>query len=104
MSAYPPQQGGVPPYAPPPYQPQGPMYDPMQVAAPTYATFWLRFAAVFIDGLIVGIPLNVIYVVLGLFGSIASTLISVVAYLLYEGLLLFYRNGQTVGKQVVKIR
>jgi uncharacterized RDD family membrane protein YckC len=105
MSAYPPQQGGVPPYAPPPYQPQGPMYDPMQASVtPAYASFWIRFAAALIDGLIVGVPLNIIYAALGIFGSIGGTLISLVAYLLYEGLLLTYRNGQTIGKQLVNIR
>jgi uncharacterized RDD family membrane protein YckC len=73
-------------------------------ATPAYASFWIRFAAVLIDGLIVGIPLNIILIALGLFGSIASSLISAVAYLLYEGLLLTYRNGQTIGKQAVNIR
>lgn len=105
MSAYPPQQGGVPPYTPPPYQPQGPMYDPMRTAVtPAYASFWIRFAAVLIDGLIVGIPLNIILFALGLFGSVVAALLSAVAYFLYEGLLLTYRNGQTVGKQLVNIR
>jgi uncharacterized RDD family membrane protein YckC len=114
MSAYPPQQGGVPPYVPPPYQPQGSMYDPMQqqAAAPAYATFWLRFAAVLLDGLILGIPLAIILFAAGIYRtsgvsvtrSILSSLISAVIYLLYEGLMLSFRNGQTLGKQIVKIR
>src|SRR5258707_12522001 len=105
MSAYPPQQGGVPPYTPPPYQPQGPAYNPMAGSAtPAYATFWIRFAAVLIDGLIVGIPLNIILFALGILGNIVSALLSIVVYLLYEGLLLTYRNGQTIGKQLLNIR
>jgi uncharacterized RDD family membrane protein YckC len=88
------------------------MYDPMQqVAVPAYATFWLRFAAVFLDGLIVGIPLTIILFAAGIYStsmsvsrSLLSTLLSVVVFLLYEGLMLSYHDGQTLGKQIVRIR
>lgn len=101
--------GGVPPYStPPPYmQPgaPGPGYQ-WQGAAPTmqYASIGLRFVAIFIDGLIVGIPLLLIEAVLGLFGSPVAALLNAVVYFLYEGLLLASQNGQTIGKKLMKVR
>ncbi len=108
MSAYPPSQppNSVPPYTPPPYTPPGqPGYDYQSTArGADYASVWIRFVAVFIDGLIVGIPLLIIGAILGVYGSPVYALIQGVAYLLYEGLLLASNNGQTIGKKIMSVR
>lgn len=108
MSMNPPPQppGGVPPYTPPPYTPQGAPEYQWQGAAPTieYAGIGTRFLAVIIDGLIVGIPLVIIEAILGITGSPVAAILSAIAYFLYEGLLLAYQNGQTIGKKVMNAR
>lgn len=99
--------GGVPPYStPPPYmQPGAPGYQ-WQGAAPTtqYASIGLRFVAILVDGLIVGIPLLIIEAILGFAGSPVAALLNAIAYFLYEGLLLASQNGQTIGKKLVSVR
>jgi uncharacterized RDD family membrane protein YckC len=108
MSMNPPSQtpGGIPPYTPPPYVPQGAPAPQWQGTAPTtqYASIGVRFVAVLLDGLIVGIPMLIIEAVLGLYGSPVAALLSAIAYFLYEGLLLAYQNGQTIGKKVMSVR
>ena len=121
MSTTPPMQppGSPPPYQPPPYQPPGgvppyttPPYIPPGApgyqygATPTtqYAGIFVRFVAILIDGLIVGIPLLVIAAILGFVGSPVSALINALVYFLYEGLLLASWNGQTIGKKVMSVR
>ncbi|MDQ6602460.1 MAG: RDD family protein [Chloroflexota bacterium] len=99
--------GGVPPYStPPPYmQPGAPGYQWQgAVATPQYANYFVRFVAVFIDGLIIGIPLLVIAAILGFVGSPVSALLNGIVYFLYEGLLLASWNGQTIGKKVMSVR
>lgn len=108
MSMNPPPQrpGGVPPYMPPPYMPQGAPGYQMPGMAPTmqYASVGIRFVAILLDGLIVGIPLVIVEAILGIFGSPIAAVISAIAYFLYEGLLLASQNGQTVGKKIMSIR
>lgn len=108
MSTNPPAQppDGVPPYTPPPYTPQSaPGYT---YAAPgqtmQYASVGIRFVAVLLDGLIVGIPLLIISAILGYFSTWLAAAINALGYLLYEGLMLFYQNGQTIGKKVMNVR
>ncbi|HET7465783.1 MAG TPA: RDD family protein [Candidatus Dormibacteraeota bacterium] len=65
-----------PPPAPPgyPYQ-QAPMQQyviPPQVQT-TYAGFWIRFVARFVDGLIVGIPLTIVLFVLVAIGGVIGS-------------------------------
>jgi uncharacterized RDD family membrane protein YckC len=79
-----------------------------------YATILRRFGAVFLDGLLVAIPM---YALMGVlifvpasrgqevnpifnFIGIPFALIS----LAYEGLMLQFRNGQTLGKMALKVR
>jgi uncharacterized RDD family membrane protein YckC len=64
------QPPGQPPYPayqqPQPYPPPG--YQPYQQGYPRYAGFWIRFAAAFIDGIILSVarfPLNLIFAALG---------------------------------------
>ena len=64
------QFGEVPPPYPPPHAPAPGQPPPAQppypypVTAPRYAGFWIRFAAAFIDGIIVSVallPLNIVF-------------------------------------------
>ena len=72
----PPPPGSPPPSSyPSPVQQQAPMQQYAAPPAPqaTYAGFWIRFVARFIDGLILGIPLTVIlFIFLGIAGAIGS--------------------------------
>jgi uncharacterized RDD family membrane protein YckC len=106
MSTNPPEQSpeGIPPYTPPPYTPQAsPPYAP---ATPSieYASIGVRFVAVLLDGLIIGIPLLIISLILSFYSSPLAAVINALAYFLYEGLMLFYQNGQTIGKKLMSIR
>ncbi len=115
MNAYPPQQGGVPPYQQP-YTPQGaPGYD-IPVATVAYAGFWRRFLALLIDGIILGVVGGILAAVLGLGsgsaeGSSASfnfgtggTLLNFVLGILYFTLMIGLMNGKTVGGMALGIR
>lgn len=79
-----------------------------------YASIWARFGGVFLDNLLIAIP---VYVVLfGLAFAFSNTegtphpLINFIsiplsfAQVLYEGLMLSNRNGQTLGKLAVRVR
>jgi uncharacterized RDD family membrane protein YckC len=78
------------------------------------ASRWNRFGAVFLDGLLVAVPM---YALLGVFVywpqsqgqtpplwanfiSIPFAILSVV----YEGLMMQYKDGQTLGKMALKVR
>jgi uncharacterized RDD family membrane protein YckC len=65
----PPPAGGYPPLPPPPPQMAGgypPAYAPTPyVGQASYGGFWIRFLAIFLDGLIISIPLIIVGVILG---------------------------------------
>lgn len=119
QTPYPSQPGAVPPYAPYGQQPGYPGAPGGYYQAGTqarYAGFWWRFLAVLIDGIIIGIPLNILAAALGL-GSSSSgsgsfnysvggggSLLTTVLFLLYEVLTLTYWNGQTIGKKICGVR
>lgn len=80
----------------------------------TYATILRRFGAVFLDGLLVVIPM---YVLIGILvfvpasrGETVSPIFNLIGIpfafvsLLYEGLMLQYKNGQTLGKMALRVR
>jgi uncharacterized RDD family membrane protein YckC len=79
-----------------------------------YSGWWLRVAAVVLDGLLIGVPLlvlSVILIVAGLGRSPGATLLRlllglVLATAYYLGTMTRpgIRNGQTLGKQLVGIR
>ncbi len=108
MSTNPPSEptGGVPPYTPPPYVPPSPQgyHYTESVSGAQYASFGIRFVAIIIDGLIVGIPLIIITAILGIISTPLAALVDAVVYLLYEGLMLAMQNGQTVGKKLMSVR
>lgn len=79
-----------------------------------YSGILRRFAAIFLDGLLMAIP---IYTLLGIFvflpasrGETPNPLFNFVSIplsfisLLYEGLMLSNKNGQTLGKMAMKVR
>ena len=80
-----------------------------------YSTILRRFGAVFLDGLLVVIPM---YAVIGFVvflpmsrgeetNPLLINLISIpfaLLSLLYEALMLQYKNGQTLGKMALKVR
>ncbi|MGN6187082.1 MAG: RDD family protein [Thermoanaerobaculia bacterium] len=80
-----------------------------------YAGVGKRFAAIFIDGLIVIMPLYLIFLAAVMIpssqGGEPNWLIAAPAYALmlfgmpvYEALMFSKRNGQTIGKSVMKVR
>lgn len=79
-----------------------------------YATILRRFGAVFLDGLLVAIPM---YALMGVLifvpasrGQEVNPLFNLIGIpfaflsLVYEGLMLQYKNGQTLGKMALKVR
>ena len=80
----------------------------------TYATILRRFGAVFLDGLLVAIPM---YALMGVLiflpasrGQEVNPLFNLIGVpfailsLVYEGLMLQFKNGQTLGKMALKVR
>jgi uncharacterized RDD family membrane protein YckC len=84
---------GAPPLAPPPYQPSGP-------SGPR-ASFGRRFAAAFIDGILLGLVNGILFAAIGRGGAYGvSALLSLAYFTYFEG----SSSGQTIGKRVLNIR
>jgi uncharacterized RDD family membrane protein YckC len=69
-----PEQPATPPATPPPASPP-PAAPPAPVAAtaaPTYGGFWIRFLALFLDGIIIGVVSSALAPILGV-GQIVTT-------------------------------
>lgn len=79
-----------------------------------YATILRRFGATFLDGLLVAIPM---YAIMGIFiflpasrGQEPSPFMNLIGIpfalisLVYEGLMLQFKDGQTLGKMALKVR
>jgi uncharacterized RDD family membrane protein YckC len=64
------------------------------------AGFWRRFGAALLDGIIIGIPLTVLYVALKGAGYALGLLLGIVYFVYFEG----GPTGQTLGKQALGIR
>ncbi|MFE7131174.1 RDD family protein [Streptomyces sp. NPDC057638] len=112
--------GGTPPYDPYGGGPYGGGPDPL-AGMPPLADFGKRFAARVIDALIVFVPLALISLLVGGFSSGGAdnwddlanevntgrqwlwSLIGLVAYVGYDTLMV-KKNGQTVGKRLMRIR
>lgn len=86
---------------------------------PRYGGFWARFGAFVIDALIVGVPAYLIF--FGVMMSVAlhiqknpgagppafllAAYVPLVTFpMIYEGLMLWLKNGQTVGKTALRLR
>jgi uncharacterized RDD family membrane protein YckC len=67
------------------------------------AGFWTRFAAAFIDGMIFGIPLNIL-IVAAPDAAVAIQLIGLAAGVAYYAVLEGGETGQTIGKKALSIR
>ena len=97
-------------------QPQQPAYLDYGLGAgayaPPYAGFWLRFCAVFIDGLILGIPLAILQIMLEqnlARGSeeefaLLMAVVQVLTYWLYFALMESSAKQATLGKLAVGIK
>ena len=84
---------------------------PVETTELVYAGFWKRFAALFIDGLLVGFASILLMVVLGLVLGMQSALMVALYYLLMFGLSAYYfvtmeagPNSATLGKRWLKLR
>ena len=84
---------------------------PTETTELVYAGFWKRFAALFIDGLLVGFASILLIVVLGLVLGMQSALMVGLFYLLMFGLSAYYfvtmeagPNSATFGKRWLKLR
>jgi uncharacterized RDD family membrane protein YckC len=79
-----------------------------------HATILRRFGAIFLDSLLVVIPM---YIIMGIFiflptsqGQQPNELINFISFpfmlisLVYEGMMLKYKDGQTLGKMAMKVR
>ena len=96
-------------YVPP--QPSGSVIPGSATGA--YASFWRRFLAVVLDGIIVSIPANIFAAILGS-GLIVTggggvhfrsgSGLHTIFFIVYEALLIAYWNGQTIGKKAMGIR
>jgi uncharacterized RDD family membrane protein YckC len=71
-----------------------------RVASGPRAGFWRRFAAVFIDGIIVGIPFYILFAALKGAGYALGILIAIGYFVYFEG----GPTGQTFGKKAMGIR
>lgn len=80
-----------------------------------YASVWRRFGGIFLDGLLVSLPLYIIlifvlFAVSSQQGQPDPFLMNFIglpislAQFIYEGLMLSLKNGQTVGKSAVRVR
>lgn len=66
------------------------------------AGFWIRFGALLLDGLIIGIPLGILSILID--GGTDQEPITGTLGFLYSLLLPVFWNGYTVGKRICKIR
>ena len=100
MSQPPPPPPGAPPPPPPP-QPSG-SWDPTYGGASgPRATFWIRFVAALIDGLLLGSVNAVIQLATD---QIVSSVVGVALGIAYTAYFLGSPSGQTVGMRAMGIR
>ncbi|MBO0684393.1 MAG: RDD family protein [Candidatus Dormibacteraeota bacterium] len=135
MQNYPPGYPQQPGYQPQAGQghPQQPGYPQQPYAAASqglqYGGFWIRFAAAIIDGLIVGVPLGIIYVVVvsivtagvasqatidqngqissGAVGAVATAEVLMFAVIFVVSVLYFvilWARGATLGMRALKLQ
>ena len=115
----PPPPGGYPP-PPPPQAPYGGY--PAQGYAPqaTYGGFWIRFVAIFIDGIIISIPIFILAVIVGVIAGAgssssgsasntanigASLLIDLIGLVISIGYFVyFWGQGQTLAMRLFRLR
>ena len=72
-----------------------------------YAGFGLRFGAILLDGLIIGLPLKIFGNIFSAIGDEADsvyTLITIVIYWLYFAIMESSKNQATLGKKILKIK
>jgi uncharacterized RDD family membrane protein YckC len=72
-------------------------------AEPRYAGFWIRVVAVILDGIIISIPLPILFLAIGNSDSAASQGIRLVISALYT-IILWVRWGRTIGGRILGLR
>jgi uncharacterized RDD family membrane protein YckC len=72
-------------------------------AEPRYAGFWIRVVAVILDGIIISIPLLILFLAIGNSDSAASQGIRFVISALYT-IILWVRWGRTIGGRILGLR
>ena len=77
--------------------------DPQVVAEPRYAGFWIRVLATLLDNIIIGIPLNIVFLILGDEGGASNQGLQTLILALYT-IILWVRWGRTVGGRIVGLR
>ena len=77
--------------------------DPPAVAEPHYAGFWIRVLATVLDSLVVGIPLSIVFLILGDEGSATSQGLQWLILALYT-IILWVRWGRTIGGRILGLR
>ena len=81
-----------------------PAWDDRQVAVePHYAGFWIRVLATLLDNIIIGIPIYIVFLILGDEGGASSQGLQILIAALYT-IILWVRWGRTVGGRVVGLR
>ena len=87
--------------------PEAPAPPPSEApAGPQPAKWWSRVGATIFDGFLVGLPIVIIAVAIGVYdeGTRTVQLITSVAGVIYAAAMLAHHRGQTVGKQVASVR
>ncbi|GAC1504372.1 MAG: RDD family protein [Candidatus Dormibacteraceae bacterium] len=97
-------------------------YGPANAAQATYGGFWIRFVAIFIDGIILSIPIFILAVIFGVAAGVASgsstdptntnpavtgvgALIYLIAIAFSVGYFIFFwGRGQTLGMRLFGLR
>lgn len=89
-----------------PVQTVQPMVIPVAPSAVVYGSFFERFVAVLIDGVLVGLASGVISVIFGAMGDFGKTLGSLVSMALSLGYYVYFvsQKGQTLGKKAMNLR
>jgi uncharacterized RDD family membrane protein YckC len=88
---------------------------PLSAATMNYAGFWIRFAAKFVDGIILGIPFMVVFAIVAVARGRAPTrrefdlvpLLIQLAFVVVQGVYTIYfvgKYGATPGKMVCKLK
>jgi uncharacterized RDD family membrane protein YckC len=81
-----------------------PAWDDAPVAAePHYAGFWIRVLANILDGLIVGVPLSIIFAIAGDEGNASSQGLQTLIMALYA-IVLWVNWGRTIGARILGLR
>ncbi|CAB4952192.1 unannotated protein [freshwater metagenome] len=78
-----------------------PVPEPLATVTPVRAGFWIRFGALVVDVIIVGVVSVVLQLALGTAGQVIGLVLGIAYYIYLEGP---GGQGQTLGKRVAGVR